>query len=76
MTAVAVDPEGHVFVADFYNNRIHKFDRSGRFLTTFGRTGGGDGEMWHPYGVAVAEDGTVFVSDFANHLVQVWRARR
>jgi len=32
--------------------------------------------MRHPYGIAVAEDGTVFISDFGNHWVQVWRARR
>ncbi len=36
---VAVDAEGHVFVADTWNHRIQKFDSNGGFLTEWGMDG-------------------------------------
>ena len=37
-----------MYVADFNNHRIQKFDLSGSFICTFGRPGKGKGELNHP----------------------------
>jgi DNA-binding beta-propeller fold protein YncE len=50
-TGVAVGPEGNVFVADFYNDRVQKFAPDGTFLTSFGEEGGGPGQLNHAIAV-------------------------
>jgi len=72
VTSVAVGPKGNIFVADFYNDRIQKFDPEGVFLTSFGRRGSGKGELRYPIAVAVADDGSVFVADFGNNRITKW----
>lgn len=76
MTGLAVDRSGNVYVADFYNHRIQKFDPAGNFLTSFGVRGRGPGEFTYAISVAVADDGTVFAVDHGNHRVQKWRPAR
>ncbi len=39
VTSVAVDKDGNLFVADFYNHRVQKFAPDGTFLTSFGGRG-------------------------------------
>jgi sugar lactone lactonase YvrE len=72
-TNVAVAPDGNIFVADFYNDRVQKFAPDGAFLTSFGKTGEGPGQFRHAIAVAIADDGTVFVADFLNNRIQKWR---
>src|SRR5262249_28727497 len=62
--SVATDSAGDVFVTDFFNNRVQKFDNTGNFLTAFGSSGSGNGQFMNPYGVAVDSSGNVFVTDF------------
>jgi DNA-binding beta-propeller fold protein YncE len=57
-------------VADTGNNRILKFDLSGRFLVKWGSEGARDGQMTAPAAVAVDEKGNVFVVDLGNHRLQ------
>ena len=73
VTSLAVDGEGNVFVADFYNHRVQKFAADGTFLTAFGGEGDGPGRFRYAIAVAVAEDGSVFVADFGNNRVQKFR---
>ena len=75
-TNVVVGPQGNVFVADFYNDRVQKFAPDGTFLTAFGETGSGPGQFRHAIAVAVAEDGTVFVADFLNNRIEKWRPQQ
>jgi predicted membrane-bound mannosyltransferase/DNA-binding beta-propeller fold protein YncE len=67
---VAVDSQGHVFVADTGNKRIVIFDEDGNYLTEFGTAGLDVGQFDEPVGVAVATDGTVFVTDTWNQRIQ------
>lgn len=76
VTSLDVGPQGNVFVADFYNNRIQKFTPNGQFLTAFGEQGDGPGQLDRAIAVAVAGDGAVFVVDYGNNRIQKWRPGR
>src|SRR5215216_2031764 len=67
---IAVDSQGHVFVADTGNKRIAVFDEDGNYITEFGTAGLDPGQFDEPVGVAVANDGTVYVTDTWNQRVQ------
>ncbi|HSB00935.1 MAG TPA: glycosyltransferase family 39 protein, partial [Anaerolineales bacterium] len=67
---VAVDSQGHVYVADTGNKRIVVFDADGNYLTEFGTAGLDAGQFDEPVGVAVANDGTVYVTDTWNQRIQ------
>lgn len=72
VTGVAIGPDGRVFVADFYNDRVQVFRPDGTFRTAFGETGDGEGQFNHAIALDVAADGTVYVADFRNDRVHVW----
>jgi hypothetical protein len=44
----AVDAGGNVFVADYGDSRIEKFDNNGKFLLAWGKLGQRPGEFWLP----------------------------
>jgi DNA-binding beta-propeller fold protein YncE len=69
---LACDREGNVYVADFGNCRIQKFDRELKPLAAWGRRGEESGEFRDPCGVAVGPDGLVYVADSWNGRVQVF----
>ncbi len=73
---LAVDAEGHVFVADEgrFSTRgaytIQKFTANGEFLNRWGRDGFAPGHFDSPAGVAVDAAGNFYVADTANNRVQ------
>jgi DNA-binding beta-propeller fold protein YncE len=69
---VAVAATGEVYVADYGNHRVQRFDGGGRLLGGWGREGGGPGEFRLPHGIAVDGTGRVYVSDGDNGRVQVF----
>ncbi len=69
---IALDEQGHVFVADSCNHRVQVFDTNGRYLTLFGKAGDGSGELSYPYDVAVDRTGLRFVCEFGNSRIQVF----
>ncbi|MBI4346098.1 MAG: tetratricopeptide repeat protein [Elusimicrobia bacterium] len=70
--ALAIDPDGTVFVADTGNSRIQVLDAEGNFLYAFGMKGSDPGRLRGPEGVAAGGFGRVYVSDTGNHRVQVF----
>ena len=66
----AVDSSNNVYVADQDNNRIQKFDSSGKFITKWGSYGNGDGQFHNPDGIEVDSSGNVYVSDTDNNRIQ------
>ena len=70
--AIALDPEGNVYVADEWLNRVSIFDKDGQFLSSWGRPGSGDGELDRPAGIAIRDNGTLFLTDSRNHRVQAF----
>ena len=73
-TDVAVAPNGDIFVTDGHgsNNRVVKFDKDGRFLTTWGRPGDGPGEFNQPHTLTLDARGRVFIGDRSNSRVQIF----
>jgi sugar lactone lactonase YvrE len=69
---LAVDPEGNLYVADTWNNRIQIFDAEGNFISSFGKAGDGPGYFSRPKGIAIDSDGHVWVADGMQDRVQVF----
>jgi sugar lactone lactonase YvrE len=74
-TGIAFAPNGDIFISEghaptFGNSRIMKFDKSGKFIKSFGRLGSGDGKFiaaWkqfgRPSGIFIDKNDTLYVSD-------------
>ncbi|MDR2516437.1 MAG: NHL repeat-containing protein [Spirochaetaceae bacterium] len=60
---IALDEADYLYVVDYGNRRIAKFDPGGAFITSFGgREAGGFAGLLSPTGIA-AREGRVFVAD-------------
>jgi DNA-binding beta-propeller fold protein YncE len=60
----AIDYYSNVYVTDFNNHCVHKFNRELNFLATFGRMGSGDKEFIEPRGIAIYKRfGQVLIDD-------------
>jgi DNA-binding beta-propeller fold protein YncE len=75
-SGVVVAPNGDIYVADGHggqtNDRIAKFDKSGKFITAWGKHGKAAGEFDSPHGIALDSAGRVYVADRTNNRVQVF----
>ena len=69
---IAVGPQGRIYLVDGVNNRIVVTDADGKLQFTFGRSGGGPGELQHPMGIDISKKSQVFVADTGNHRIQVF----
>lgn len=72
-TAVAVDPAGNVFIADYYNCRVREINAATSIITTVAGNGNcsftGDGlaidnGIGYPEGVAVDANDNLFIGDY------------
>ena len=67
---LAVDAAGHVYVADYQNDRIQKLSTAGQPLAQWGTSGDGPGEFRGPRSVALDAHGNLYVADYWNHRIQ------
>ena len=70
-TNIAFGPNGDFYVADGYgSNYIHRYDIKGKYISTFGGTGSGDGQLKCPHGIWCdtrdAANPTILVADRSN----------
>jgi hypothetical protein len=82
--ALALDAQGHLYIADTGSHRVRRVDPSGIIFTvagtgTPGSTGDGglaaDATIYNPLGVSVhASTGDLFISDTFSHRVRVVRS--
>jgi len=70
---IAVDDErDRVYCSDEWKNTISVFDTGGNYITKFGATGSGDGELLRPAGLVVEKNGNIIVADSGNNRLQVF----
>ena len=66
ISAIDVDDNERIYVADVNNAHIKVFDKNGEYLRTIGKQGQGPGEMQMPYFVQVISENEVLVQDLGN----------
>jgi DNA-binding beta-propeller fold protein YncE len=72
---IAVDSHGNVYVTDYDNNRVQKFDSNGNFITKWGSEGSNDGQFGQHSsldGIAVDSHGNVYVTDEGNTRIELF----
>ncbi len=70
-TGIALDKEGHIYVADTDNHVIQKLDKEGKFLARWGGDPSEEeGAFYYPRGLTTDPDGNVYVADSGNNRVQ------
>ena len=67
---IAVDSQGYIYVSDFNNNRIQKFDPLGKFVKKWGTQGRQDGQFSHPAAMAIDSQDRLYVADVGNGRIQ------
>lgn len=68
--ALALGPDGLLYVADSCNHRVQVFERDGKFVRAIGTEGSGPGELKYPYDLAFGPKGDLYVIERGNHRVQ------
>jgi sugar lactone lactonase YvrE len=72
---VITAPNGDIFVSEGHgggNNRVIKFDKTGKFIKEWGKLGKGPGEFDQPHALAFDSRGRLFVGDRNNNRVQIF----
>jgi sugar lactone lactonase YvrE len=68
---IAIDSEGHLYVADGLLNKVQVFDREGHLLYYFGKDAG-VGDFQQPSGIAINRNDRIFVVDSYHRRIQVF----
>ncbi len=77
---LALAPDGTLYVADTFNNRIQHLSVDGTVLQVWGsfadqsQGAAPGGTFYQPWGIAVSRDGSVYVADTWNHRIQKFTA--
>jgi len=72
-----VAPNGDIFVADghtpgYFNSRIIKFSKDGKFIKSWGKRGSAPGELEGAHGLTMDSRGRLFVADRSNNRIQIF----
>ncbi len=71
-TAVAIDQDYNIHVADAATDRIVVFNSRGGSIKAFGGTGSEPGQLSQPSAIEIGPDGTIFVAEIGNARLQAF----
>jgi DNA-binding beta-propeller fold protein YncE len=72
-TDIAWDSRGNFYVSDGYgNSRVVKFDRTGKYVTTWGTPGDGPGQFRVVHSIGIDSKDRLYVSDRENNRIQIF----
>lgn len=63
--SIARDAKGNLWVVDWSNPRVQKFNQAGEYQFTFGSNGTKNGQLYDPSGIAIDSEGHIWVVDWA-----------
>ena len=69
-SALAIDADGTILVAEIGNGRVQRLAPDGRPLGMWGRSGTGPGELLGPQSLTIDRDGNVYVADGFSERIQ------
>ncbi|MEJ2215391.1 MAG: hypothetical protein P8099_02135 [Gemmatimonadota bacterium] len=64
---LAGDSAGDLYVLDTQAKHVQKYGPDGRYLASFGRQGGGPGELEQPISLALGPGDSLWIADFSNN---------
>jgi len=68
---LALDQNGYIYVTDWENDQVQKFDLNGNFILRWkGSDNDDDGLLDRPHGITVDSNNHIYVTEFGNHRVQ------
>lgn len=67
---LVINSKGELFVSDFGNDKIHKFDSNYNHIKSFGKSGLLEGQFYGPQGLTIDKYDNLYVVDKGNHRVQ------
>ncbi|GED70702.1 hypothetical protein BRE01_44040 [Brevibacillus reuszeri] len=70
--SVAFTASGNVYVADFVNHSIHKFQADGTWVTSWGGERTETGQFQSPYFVVVDTFGNIYIADKDNNRIEMF----
>lgn len=72
-TSIAWLPNGDFYISDgYFNTRVVKFSKDGKYLLEWGKPGKGPGEFNTVHSIAIDAKGRVYVADRGNDRIQVF----
>lgn len=72
---IVTDANGNIFVSEGHsagNNRIFKYDPTGKLIKTWGKLGTGPGEFDQPHALAIDSRNRLLVGDRNNNRIQIF----
>ena len=72
ITGIAINNQGHLYVANRDLHCIQKLTMNGQFISQFGSEGTREGQFISPYGLVLSQSDLLFVCDYNNHRIQVF----
>jgi sugar lactone lactonase YvrE len=68
ITGIALDRQGHLFLAEFDDSRIYKYSTSGKLVATWGEPGTGPGQLEAPDKLAFDVQGNLYVTEVGSRV--------
>jgi len=68
---ITIDKDGNIYILDYGNRRIQKYDKNGKYLATIGRRGQGPGEFESPLSLQMDSEENLYVGDWRKSFVLV-----